>query len=204
MSVHGSENFNSQLLPAEAIREIRARGCTTPGVAELVVRHHGASHVLNNLHRIEQLLEEIFVQDEIIAEELRELLERQEATDVTDFQLYQLTKTGEREMITGTVVGTSSTFQETPVPASNFIPLQSGPVFTVDDTLVTLSPSPDGDATKVVAAVAATDTAASYNITVTGVNDKGVTISHVFNVPILPTPPPPATSITDFSLNQLS
>jgi hypothetical protein len=198
------EQFDKELLPAEAIREVRARGCTTPGVAELLVRHYSAHHVLMNLHQIERLLEKIFLEEEIIAEELRELLERQEPADIRDFVLYQLTKTGEREMITGTVAGTSSVFQESPVPASNFIPLQSGPVFTVDDTLVTLSPSPDDDVTKVVAAVASTDTAASYNITVTGVNDKGVTVSHVFNVPILPVPPPAATSITDFTLSQLS
>jgi hypothetical protein len=108
------------------------------------------------------------------------------------------------DMITGTVVGTSSLFQESPVPGSNFVPLQSGPVFTVDDPLVTLSASPDGDTSKIVAAVAANDTGASYNITVTGVNGAGTTITHTFNVPILPTPPPPPTQITDFSLNQLS
>jgi hypothetical protein len=83
-------NVNADLLRAEAIREIRARGCTTPGVAEVIVRHYGAIHVLSNLHRIEQLLEAIFVEDLIIAEELRELLEKQQEKSITDFQLNQI------------------------------------------------------------------------------------------------------------------
>jgi hypothetical protein len=126
---------------------------------------------------------------------------------VISFSLFQVKfhhRKDRLEMITGTVVGTSSLFQAVPVPASNFIPLQSGPQFAVDDTLVTLSASPDGDPFKIVAAVDASDTGASYNITVSGVNDKGVAVTHQFNIPILPTPPPPPTSITDFSLNQLS
>jgi hypothetical protein len=107
-------------------------------------------------------------------------------------------------MINGTVVGTSSTFQIGFVPATNFLPLQSGPMVAVDDANVTLGPvSTDGTLT-FTASVAASDTGASYNLTVSGVNDKGVAVTHSFNVPILPTPPPPATTITDFSLNQLS
>ena len=69
--------FDALLLPAEAIRELRARGVTTPGIAELLVRHHGAEHVLLNLHRIDELLSEIYLLDLEIAKELRELLERQ-------------------------------------------------------------------------------------------------------------------------------
>ena len=70
-------SFDSVLLPAEAIREIRARGCTTPGVAEILVRHHGAGKVLSNLHDIPKLLEAIFVEDLVLAEELQELLDKQ-------------------------------------------------------------------------------------------------------------------------------
>lgn len=69
-------SFQDDLMIAEAIREIRARGCTTPGVAERIVKHHGHHHVHQNLHRVEQLLEEIFREDKIIAEEIRHLLER--------------------------------------------------------------------------------------------------------------------------------
>ena len=107
-------------------------------------------------------------------------------------------------MITGTVVGQQSLFQIGFVPGTNFLPLASGPTVSVDDPNVTLSPvSTDGKFT-FTASVAAGDTGASYNLTISGTNDKGAVISHTFNVPILPTPPPPATSITDFSLNQLS
>lgn len=125
-------------------------------------------------------------------------------SEVTDFVLYQLSPTGEKQMINGTVVGTTSTFQIGFVPATNFVPLTTGPTVSVDDTLVTLSPvSTDGNFT-FTAAVAASDTGASYNLTILGVNGAGAAVTHTFNVPILPTPPPPATQITDFSLNQLS
>src|SRR5271168_2149319 len=83
-------SFDAVLLPAEAVREIRARGCTTPGVAELLVRHHGAHKVLSNLHRIEQLLEEIFLEDQVIASEMRDLIERQDSSSVTDFSLSRI------------------------------------------------------------------------------------------------------------------
>jgi hypothetical protein len=69
-------SFTGTLMHAEAIREIRARGCTTPGVAELLTRRHGAHHILSSLHRIEELLEAIFIEDSEIGQELRELLER--------------------------------------------------------------------------------------------------------------------------------
>lgn len=75
------------LMRAEAIREIRARGCTTPGVAELLVRHHGPAHIFANLHRIEELLSEIYILDLEIADELRLLLEHRTAvSSVLKFQ----------------------------------------------------------------------------------------------------------------------
>jgi hypothetical protein len=130
---------------------------------------------------------------------------RRRRHQIKDFELHQIKKErGRKRMITGTVVGTSSVFQATTVPATNVVPLQSGPKFSADDPLVTLSASPDGDPTKIVAAVDASDTATSYNLTVSGVNGAGTAITHTFNIPILPTPPPPPTQITDFSLNQLS
>ena len=120
-----------------------------------------------------------------------------------DFELHQLQ--GDDFMaINGTIVGTTSTFQISFVPATNFVALQSGPTVAVDDANVTLSPvSTDGQFT-FTASVAASDTATSYNLTVSGVNGAGVAVSHTFNVPILPTPPPPPQQITDFGLNQLS
>lgn len=102
--------------------------------------------------------------------------------------------------ITGTVVGTSSMFQILFVPVKNFIPLASGPTVSVDDPLVTLGPI--DTSLSFSASVDASDTGTSYNITVTGVNNLGVTITHVFNIPILPVPPPTPTPVTDFGLNQ--
>lgn len=120
---------------------------------------------------------------------------------VTDFTLHQIIE-GESMAINGTVVGTTSTFNIGFVPATNFIPLVSGPSVSVDDTTVVLT-QPDAS-NNFTAAVPAGDTGASYNLTITGVNDQNVTVTHAFNIPILPTPPPPPTSVTDFSLNQLS
>lgn len=140
-----------------------------------------------------------------IADALWELvfLERKELRNSTvDFTLLQ--QRGDTFMpINGTVVGATSTFQIGFVPATNFIPLSAGPTVTVDDTNVTLGPV-DPTSLQFTATVASTDTGASYNLTVSGTNDKGAAVTHTFSVPILPTPPPPPTSITDFSLNQLS
>jgi len=140
-----------------------------------------------------------------IADYLQELvyIGRQELRQhIVGFELKQI-NLGVQMAITGTVVGGTSTFQIGFVPATNFIPLSAGPAVAVDDANVTLGPV---DATNFTftATVASTDTGSSYNLTITGTNDKGVALSHVFNIPILPAPPPPPTSVTDFSLNQLS
>ncbi len=140
-----------------------------------------------------------------IAAALEELvrLERDELRDsIVDFTLSQLR--GDTFMpISGVVVGAVGTFQIGFVPATNFIPLPSPPTVTVDDALVTLS-AVDPTAFTFTATVASTDAGATFNLTVAGVNDKGAAITHSFGVPILPTPPPPPVSVTDFSLNQLS
>jgi hypothetical protein len=136
-----------------------------------------------------------------ILEQVREIRKAVVPATITDFTLTQIE--GDMEMaINGTVVGTTSTFQIGFVPATNFIPLPTPPTVAVDDTNVTLGPVA-ADFT-FTAAVAAGDTGTSYNLTISGTNDKGVALTHVFNVPILPTPPPPPTSVTDFSLNQVS
>jgi len=118
--------------------------------------------------------------------------------EVTDFQLFQIS--GGNMAIQGTQQGTTSTFVIGLVPATNFVPLTSGPVVTVDDTLVTLGPV-DPKTLQFTASVAATDTGASYNLTISGVNGAGTAISHVFNVPILAAAP---VQVTDFSLSQVT
>jgi hypothetical protein len=139
-----------------------------------------------------------------IAAALEELvfLEREELREhIVGFTLRQLR--GDTFMpIAGVVAGAVGTFQISFVPSTNFIPLSSGPTVTVDDTNVSLSAVDTSN--MFTATVASNDTGTSFNLTVAGVNDKGVSLSHVFNVPILPAPPPPPTSITDFGLDQTS
>lgn len=143
--------------------------------------------LLDILHTVERLEYEVLTIKKLLL-----------PSSIQDFTLTQIQ--GDIEMaINGTVAGTVSTFQIGFVPATNFIPLTAGPAVVVDDTLVTLSAvAADGTFT---ATTVATDTAASYNLTVTGTNDKGVALTHTFNVPFIVAPP---TSITDFSLNQKS
>ena len=150
------------------------------------------------LQRIERKIDAILAAERIILLEESE----EEAKQVTDFTLSQIKGDFSAMGINGTVVGTTSTFNIGFVPATNFVPLTSGPTVTVDDANVTLTPV-DGS-NNFTASVAAGDTAASYNLTVTGVNGAGTSITHTFNVPILPAPPPPPVQITDFSLNQVS
>jgi len=129
-------------------------------------------------------------------------LERDELRQhIVGFTLTQL-RGDEFMAIAGIVVGAVGTFQIGFVPTTNFIPLPSPPTVSADDTLVTLS-AVAADFT-FTATVASTDTATSFNITVAGVNDQGTSLTHAFNIPILPTPPPPPTSITDFTLDQTS
>ena len=126
-----------------------------------------------------------------------EILER--AFAITDFQLFQR-KGDFVTMITGVAVGATGTFQIGFVPPSG-VPLPSPPTVAVDDPSVTLgSVSTDGLST-FTAAVGAGDTGASFNVTVSGTNAVGTSLSHTFNVPILSAPP---VQITDFTLNQLS
>ena len=123
--------------------------------------------------------------------------------EVTDFTLNQIIE-GEAMAINGTILGQTSEFQIGLVPATGAVPLTSGPTVSVDDTNVTLSAvgtDASGNLLTFTAATVVSDTATSYNLTITGVNGAGATITHVFNVPLLPQP---VTQVTDFSLNQLS
>jgi len=105
--------------------------------------------------------------------------------------------------IVGVVVGATGTFQIGYVPPTNFIPPSVGPSVTVDDPNVSLG-AVDPTTLQFTATVSSTDTATSFNITVTLTNDQGTVLNPAFTVPILPTPPPPPTSIQDITLDQLS
>ena len=140
---------------------------------------HDDKEILRLLHRVLSILERVYA--------------------VTDFKLFQR-KGDFITMITGVQAGATGTFQIGFVPP-NGVPLTAGPTVTVDDSNVTLGPvSTDGNFT-FTAAVAASDTGTSFNVTVTGTNGAGVALSHTFNVPIIAAPPP---QITDFTLSQLS
>lgn len=76
-------SFNDDLLRAEAIREVRAGGCTLPGVAELIVEYHGALHILANTSRIQALGEEVAASDTEAGAKMREILQG-EAKKVAD------------------------------------------------------------------------------------------------------------------------
>lgn len=133
-------------------------------------------------------------------EAIEHLLRHALRPQVTDFQLYQkLTEEDFVMPILGTTAGATSTFNIQFVPATGFVPLQSGPTVTVDDATVTLTPV-DGS-NNFTASVPASSTAASYNLTVAGVNGAGTAITHSFNIPILPAAP---VQVTDFSLSQVS
>lgn len=67
-------DFGDNLRIAEAIQAVRAAGCTTPGVAELIVKHHGPMIVLSNTHRIGALGDELAETDSPEGREMRALL----------------------------------------------------------------------------------------------------------------------------------
>jgi hypothetical protein len=108
----------------------------------------------------------------------------------------QISQLGET-MITGVPVGGSGTFVESFVPSNAALPAGAvlSVTWTVDDPLVTLAPSADG--TSVVASVAATDTATSFNLTATGTSAAlpGPITSGPVNVPIIPQAPPLPTAL---------
>jgi hypothetical protein len=67
-------DVTTDLMNGSMIAEIRARGCTTPGVAEAIVEHHGAVLVSQNLHRVEELGNECASSDTETGAKMRLLL----------------------------------------------------------------------------------------------------------------------------------
>jgi len=100
-----------------------------------------------------------------------------------------------------TVAGTTSNFQEVYTPAGSAPPAGTTQTWTVDVADITLTPSADG--TTCQAAVPATETATSYNLTCTSsYTPPGAPtpISATLNVPIVPSTPAP----TGMVISQLS
>src|SRR5258708_5498775 len=71
-------SFQDDLMRADAIREIRASGCTLSGVAELIADFHGAVHVLTNVPKIQTLGEEVAASDTVTGAKMRAILRAQE------------------------------------------------------------------------------------------------------------------------------
>src|SRR6266849_1442837 len=72
--LRGKMSFQDELMRAEAIREIRASGCTTEGIAELIVDFHGAVHILTHVANIQKLGEEVAASDTEQGAKMRQLL----------------------------------------------------------------------------------------------------------------------------------
>jgi hypothetical protein len=91
--------------------------------------------------------------------------------------------------------GGSGNFVETPSPAGSAFPAGSALAWATTDTLVTLTPTPDG--TGVQAAVALTDTAASFTLNFTGTSPDGTqTATGSLVVPIVQPVAPFPSSVT--------
>lgn len=104
--------------------------------------------------------------------------------------------TGENAMPTNFSVTPGQAFQITAstIPTGGLLQAGSVPVWTVDDTQITLSPDPTG--LILTGQTVATDTATSFNLTLTGVNSLGVTISNSQNMAFVAAPPVPATGFS--------
>jgi len=124
-------------------------------------------------------------------EELLELLKR--LSEPRAAQGFTFKNTGDKAMPTNFTVVPGQPFQVTasPIPTGGALQAGSIPVWTVDDASVTLTP----DATGLVVngTTLATDAAPSFNLTLTGINSVGVTISNTQNMAFAAAPAAPAT-----------
>jgi len=96
--------------------------------------------------------------------------------------------------------GSAGTFQVVPNGALAASPSIAWSLATPDPGVV-LSGSPDGDPTKIVATVAASDTNASFTLNVSAISSSGTALSDSQLVQIVPAPPTPATSLTIVQLS---
>lgn len=98
--------------------------------------------------------------------------------------------------------GQTGVFQAVVVPSNGALQAGAIPQWSVDDPSAVLAPSADGFTCSV--SIPATDSSASFNLTVTGINSAGVSIADTVNVPIVAAPPVPPPPATGFVINQLS
>jgi hypothetical protein len=89
-------------------------------------------------------------------------------------------------MIIGVKVGLSGTFQVT----WNGAIKQGSTTWKTGDPSVTLTASPDGDTTKVIATVATGETLPSFGLTASAVSSDGSTITSDASIPVLANVPP--------------
>lgn len=83
------------------------------------------------------------------------------------------------------------------VPTGGLLQAGSIPVWTVDDSSVTLLPDPTDPTGLVInGTTLATDTAKSFNLTLTGINSEGVSISNTQNMAFVAPPPVAATGFS--------
>lgn len=132
-------------------------------------------------------------QEGCICHELKRLNEFLRAAK--SFQIKQIGGSG--MAITGIVLGQTGTFTETPDPSGSSLQPGNIPQWSADDPNVSLTATADGTAVNV--ATSTSDTATSFNLTVSGVNSAGAAISTTVNVPLLPPAQVPAQG---FVINQ--
>jgi hypothetical protein len=113
------------------------------------------------------------------------------------FQIFQLEC--DEMAITGVQVGGVGNFTAVTDPAGSALQAGNVPSWSADDSNVTITAAADGLSAQV--AVAASDTATSFNLTVSGVNSAGAAISTTVSVPVLPAAQVPATG---FVIDQVS
>ena len=148
------------------------------------------------LKRLEALVNSLIAETDMVLELEHKILDR--LNQQTGFTINQL-KGNQIMPITGILAGATGTFQETPLPVGAVIPAGSIPVWTSDNTTdVALTPSADG--TQVAAAVSATTTITTFNLSVA--NQDGSFLTTVA-VPVTPAGGG-GTPQTGFQIDQLS
>jgi hypothetical protein len=157
---------------------------------------------------IDEKLERLLLNDYCLQAQLDVIIKNEDLllrNDRLILRLLQRLPTGMAIDIIGdhmsTVAGTTSNFQQLYTPSGSVAPAGTTQKWSVDVTDITLTPSADG--TTCQAAVPATETATSYNLTCTSsYTPPGATgpITDTINVPITPAVPTP----TGMTINQLS